>query len=406
MPGTTRTRSKTGYTGSIITVPYVMRMEAKAKAGNICPAVSYTEMSGSDNGHQNSWETMSDVIGPRDSDGYLPQRSVNHTRMNNPFNTTSDFWYRECYRKMSFKPPWGGAMLFSASRQLWDVSPSSSVLGAACGEAFTTFNTQFPEEISILNFLWELRELGQLIPKLTGAFRKRAAGAYLSVEFGWKPLIGDIKALFNVLGRIDDRLNYLRERYKKATRLGYSVPNIYSLPVGMKARQTLAYNCAYEYELTGFECKFTAGGNLYHSLEWVLNTQRDVRALLGAFGVTNPAKIVWNMIPWSFVVGWFVNVEALLGRYALLQERSEHWQIRRLSWSYKLKSTFKCSRINLGPSNPNSGTAWIPVANQHIGTYVYSKYVRNPGLLETGISILNPSARQLALLAALGLGKS
>ena len=32
-------------------------------------------------------------------------------------------------------------------------------------------------------------------------------------------------------------------------------------------------------------------------------------------GLLNPATVVWDVIPWSFVVNWFVNVNTMLGQF-------------------------------------------------------------------------------------------
>jgi hypothetical protein len=345
-------------------------------------------------------QKMIDELNTRDPDGHLPQGNVDHTKLTSHLSPVLDWEYTSCLWTCR---PLAGTMpiLEGVPLQPLFSSPSNAVLNQLCEEAFTNFNTQFPEEISIANFLWEMREIAGLIPKIRNGLLKAAANSHLAIEFGWKPLVGDLRALFNVLGRVNDRIDYLRERYMKPTRLGIT-REIPFLPIGKVVSLSYLGSMRFEYTRSKTECIYHAGGELFHSLDWIFGTQARLRALLGAFGLTNPAKIVWNALPYSFVVDWFANISSLLTAYANLQDASGHWQLRRLCWSYKLKHTFTVEQV----CEPNGSFA-TPRWRAPVGFFTFERYYRRKGLsAPSAFALTSPTTRQSALLAAMLVGKS
>jgi hypothetical protein len=120
---------------------------------------------------------------------------------------------------------------------------------------------------------------------------RQLASDFLEGEFGWLPLLGDIHALaFTIAGK-----NAIPRQWVKssssfdATRLvkvsGF--PEITSSFSG-KSRLTIA-----------------AGVDISNPNLWLLNRM----------GLINPAVVAWDLVPWSFVVNMFVNVNQVLGSF-------------------------------------------------------------------------------------------
>jgi len=205
-------------------------------------------------------------------------------------------------------------------------------LGALSDNAFQALVPQVPQEVSIPNFLWELREIASLLPRLSDGLIKSAAGGYLNYSFGWKPFIGDIQKLVSLMSTIRARLEYLRDTWGKETRISYSE----ELQVDTLSEELI--NGLY-WSASGRSI-FRCGGYLYHKLEDLDGQIGEFRALLGATGFNNPLGVLWEAIPFSFVVDWFTRCGGVIARTPI-QPFVGPWEIRRMT--YSISSSFEWS---------------------------------------------------------------
>lgn len=121
------------------------------------------------------------------------------------------------------------------------------------------------------------------------------ANLVLETEFGWRPLISDIHSAFRVIAGVND------------------------FPVFVRGSHT--GDCSYS---KGFS---VAANNIFEGKEYTSSYSGHYRVtiaarvavsnpnlhLLNQLGLINPFLVAWDLIPWSFVVGMFVNVNAMLG---------------------------------------------------------------------------------------------
>jgi len=145
-----------------------------------------------------------------------------------------------------------------------------------------------------------LSRLGKLSNVLSGAERKikkdktlrrklqrkseAKASDVLEVEFGWLPLFEDLKACLTTVCQdgIPDSWVSGRHRYVDTESSVGSTQSISGVYSGMC---TVAANVA------------VTNPNL-----WLLNR----------LGLINPGVVIWDLIPWSFVVNMFVNVNSMI----------------------------------------------------------------------------------------------
>lgn len=127
-------------------------------------------------------------------------------------------------------------------------------------------------------------------PKYSGA--TTLSSLWLEFWFGWKPLISDIYGAMEVL---DAPLNgnslKVQAKVTKLLRLGQG----WNSYVSERIRADVVARCV-------------IGGDIHIN-------QSDLH-LMQQFGVVNPYSVAWDAVPWSFVVGWFVNVEQCIGSYS------------------------------------------------------------------------------------------
>ncbi|DAD51880.1 TPA_asm: maturation protein, partial [ssRNA phage Gerhypos.1_24] len=244
--------------------------------------------------------------------------------------------------------------------------PTAAQKSALGDQAFEALIPQIPQEVSLPNFLYELRELADLIPKIEDSLIKSAAGGYLTYSFGYAPLIGDLRKLANLAETVAARLQYLRDTWGRETRLSFESTWETTAP------DTVVYNFGevYTYRRLSFKGIFRAGGYLFHMLEDLDSKIGTLRGLVGALGFNNPLGVLWEAIPFSFVVDWFTRIGNAISRSAV-QPFVGPWELRRVSHSYHMSGTWS---YTVTFPNGYSPTKWEVAAGS------YDAYQREVGL--------------------------
>lgn len=124
-------------------------------------------------------------------------------------------------------------------------------------------------------------------------WRKSVGSNWLEFHFGWEPLVKDIHEALDVW------INPVNHFSNAKERAGYH----FNSPVSVD-----------DY----------GSGSLTTSMSGRIFTQQGVRAAvitnatqhrLEQFGISNPASLAWEVVPFSFVVDWFANVGTFLSSY-------------------------------------------------------------------------------------------
>jgi hypothetical protein len=118
--------------------------------------------------------------------------------------------------------------------------------------------------------------------------REAAANVILEANFGWKPLIQDIGNSFHQLAGQPATPRWVKGKEE--------VPINTSVPDRSSAGTTLTTR-------TGW-ARVTMGASVTVSNPnlWMLNK----------LGLLNPVAVAWDLVPWSFVVNMFINVNTLI----------------------------------------------------------------------------------------------
>lgn len=275
--------------------------------------------------------------------------------------------------------------------------PSESDKARLAEEAYNAFFLQMPQEVSIPNFLWELRELKDMIPKIEESLSKTVAGGYLTYEFGYLPFVSDVTKLRNLTKTVASRLAYLRSTFGRETRVSYqgtwSVPDrSFEIP-GASTRS----GSPHRYTIPAITGTFRSGGYLYHRLNELYGVESTLRGLAGALGLNNPVGVLWEATPYSFVADWFTRSKEVVNHLAV-QPFTGEWEVRRLTHSFSWEGVWYTDLHYL-----DSGTS--PYFRIEEGTY--KNYTRGLGLPVSSSVLtqegLNP--RQQMLAAALAVAR-
>lgn len=168
--------------------------------------------------------------------------------------------------------------------------------------------------------------------------REPLAGQILETEFGWIPLCQDLKAaLTTVCDAVPDE--WMTSR---ASCVVYEYQSSSSVRLAWDGKCKLTYNAKVAIE----------NPNL-----WLLNR----------LGLINPGVVAWDLVPWSFVVNMFVNVNTMIS--SITDEvglsisgqnitRSSHLGRETLRTSPWLDRTF--TRVNKRAKNREFGSSLQP----------------------------------------------
>lgn len=177
---------------------------------------------------------------------------------------------------------------------------SAASLGAALAEYSQSAQMIIARASQMLTFIRRLRRLDfsgaaaelrlSTIPK--GVSKRRSfANNYLEFHFGWSPLIGDIYSAVDVLQNPIKSIRPKGTCTLDAPDWGY-------------------------YENGGVGPIWTKRFNTRNKIRVIMGCEVTINNpnlfLANQLGLANPATVVWEVIPFSFVVDWFVNVGQVL----------------------------------------------------------------------------------------------
>jgi len=213
---------------------------------------------------------------------------------------TWDLYVPSVYKTLSFTPsldPDGDALDESITEALNGLGGATASLGASLGESKQTTKMFAQKASRFLSGYHALRrkDYGTALALFTtgktgGAGRSINAsdvgGAWLEMQYGWKPLLQDLHDVYHVInkttevGTVVRGVGYGKRSAKGSFRQGSIIMD--------------------------WEAKSSARTVL---LSKVTNSRAY---LLQSLGLINPASIAWELVPYSFVIDWFMPIGATL----------------------------------------------------------------------------------------------
>ncbi len=261
---------------------------------------------------------------------------------------------------------------------------------------------------SMSTALAELKKDG--IPRLPGSSMRsqvsaarRSGDEYLNIEFGWLPLVNDLRdfakavrnarVLVNQYIRDSDRK--IRRRLVLPTSRSTSVFNGNALCFGQNnfgPDGSVSRSDSTRYWFSGaFKYHVPVGSDLLSRLD------RYESLVNHLFGLRITPELVWNIAPWSWAVDWFTNVGDVIHNVTALGSDGLVMQYGYAMRHMRVEEIVRCTCFKHGTGgSPDS------VRLERVISSEWKQRVRaNP--YGFGIDDVDLSARQLAILAALGL---
>lgn len=273
-------------------------------------------------------------------------------------------------------------------------------------------------------FLGELREglphlIGESLVRPTAkrALKAQKAGhEYLNVEFGWKPLISDIRKFANGVKKHDQIVSQLSRDSGRNVRRRYEFPE-QQTSYNVQWNDNWALGTAeggafvtYLYAGPGthyetFESSkktWFSGCYTYHLPDYneVFGVKRFLAEADKLYGVKLTPEVLWNLAPWSWAADWFANTGDVLNNLSQFSQNDIA-----MRYGYIMQEVKTSVRVtSVQPLKEWSGRV---VEHHSTRTYTYTSKVRYPASpFGFGLAFSDFTPRQLAITAALGLSRA
>jgi len=195
---------------------------------------------------------------------------------------------------------------------------------------------------SLINFAIELKDFRRLaqafvnrrglLAEILGADLKKIgrrplaelSSAYLNYSFNWKPFVSDLQVIMRQLANTGQRLRDIWDRQgipqtRHYTRIiDTSLNSDWS---GFAAAQFVANDGDTDLVLRdrtqwAIEPVYHATMRFTYQAPGALGLLNKIDAWTDAFGLRLDASIIWNAIPFSFIIDWVIDVSGFLRRFA------------------------------------------------------------------------------------------
>lgn len=302
-------------------------------------------------------------------------------------------------------------------------------------QSLSSFTKALPETARNLAKHFSKRNKGTKMERLRKTFSlstatfaeatRTGADGYLQSEFNIQPLLSDISSIFTAISRHQKGLHDLLRRQGKR-RIKHFTVLIQKPLTSMPSQQVTAVMNAGTFQghyhppgYTGIyrnvytTCLCTRSVAEYYSVfhaqvEYNYQFTRfqvenaQLLGMMDALGVNLNPAIIWNAIPWTFIVDWVTNVSKWLNKRKTLN-MEPMTNISRYLWSCK---TTRRTRVELRP-NPNDHFAVPRFHDRYLPDLYEVAYRRDIGI-PTGSSLITSglSLKELSLGAALLLTRN
>lgn len=171
--------------------------------------------------------------------------------------------------------------------------------------------------VDMLQNLVDIRDLPKLVQLAGDTILKRGAGAYLNWQFGWKPLISDLKKMLDFTGLVNKKVNELHKLYQ-AGGLHRKV-RIRTENIEFASNFVMAGIGSHEVAIRKTEAitRERWGSVRYLPSTLPPKDESDYRrlAIRIVYGLELSPKSVWEALPWTWLIDWFSNTGDFLSQY-------------------------------------------------------------------------------------------
>jgi hypothetical protein len=210
--------------------------------------------------------------------------------------------------------------------------------------------------VSVPNFLIEISQIKMLFNlwRSNVSFAKNVAGANLNYNFGWKPTIGDLSSVIGAVRNLQQRIAEFERSlnvlfHRQTTLFEDTLTSSASLSSTPFAGWKTDYSASIKRSMTAHVVFRPA------PLQALSNFNKSLRAILDSLGFELNPRIIWDAIPFTFVVDWFFNFGKFLEQFSF---DTLELPIVYVDSYLQYKEELVCnSQVSYIPVSPESGTS-------------------------------------------------
>jgi len=235
-----------------------------------------------------------------------------------------------------------------------------------------------------------------------------AGGEYLNVQFGWLPLVSDMRNFARAVKRHHQILTDLKAGSGKVTRVGYSFPRSTTVNAGNST--CLVYRGGNSGISDSTSCTFYnyqesnmwfSGAFSYHlpaSGSQLEKASRYAALADHLLGIRPDPASIWQASPWTWALDWFTNAGDVMKNISQLNQDGLV-----LRYGYMMSHTITREIITVPSGTGLSLVSWDSGSRTRVREFK-KRIQASPygfGVLYSGLS-----TKQKAIIAAMGLSRS
>lgn len=261
-------------------------------------------------------------------------------------------------------------------------------------------------------------------------------GEYLNVVFGWKPFVSDLQKMYHLWQTIDAQMAKIIRENGKDIRRRVTISKETETDPQTQTFSSVAYvgvNGAYDNIFGTFDWNthqetgaggrtITTSSRVMKSKAWFVGSFNyyipdvgssawDKRARLALFGALPTPELLWEVLPWSWLIDWFSNVGDVVSN---MSPNAVDNLVTKYSFVMKRTTVETETRVHVYHRAVDTKAGgwwyakWPAVDHTFISTQKVEVKSRVGGGNPFGLNVKLESltAGQLGILAALGLSRS
>lgn len=270
------------------------------------------------------------------------------------------------------------------------------------------------EEAGFGQFLGELHELPRMYSQVAMARsftdKMRGAGSdYLNVQFGWKPFVKDLRDTLHTMQHIEERLAQLERDNGQRVRRGGTVSSTSSStstrivgqsngvsPTPPLATQFFSRLSEWTRETRTYnESKYWFSGRYRYYIPNIKTRVGRARLILRQIGVDATPNLLWQLMPWSWMLDWFYSYGDII-RNVTLQHQ------------YNLTTDYAYVMGHERTITEQSQMIWDRTGKQHISGRTSISEIKARGAASPygfGVKSGDLNSYQVSILTALGISR-
>lgn len=186
-------------------------------------------------------------------------------------------------------------------------------LGQLNAEAYETMKPSLVAGFSLTNFVLELRDVRRMfdIWKRADSYVKNIGAGYLNYQFGWKLFLHDVNDIWKKLSTWEKSLEDYKSKQGKPCRRHFR--KVLEPQVGYFTYPLSSGGESYNWYTKQTRKSVFHATMLYtYTVPQIDSEFAKLRAIGDIFGIRFNSSVIWEALPYSFVVDWFVGVGSYL----------------------------------------------------------------------------------------------